>query len=57
MILTDANLQLWIAQNVKKRLITNEYTKDPNNPNFVYVQNKFFKKEPTEKVALLNIGS
>jgi len=57
MILSTTNEKLLIANQVQKRLITNEYIRDPNNPNFKYIKEKFFYNEPNDKVALLNTGS
>ena len=54
MILNTANFSLLVSQQVKKRLITNEYLKDPNNPNFKYIKEKWFQNEQNDKVALLN---
>ena len=43
-------------QVIQKRLITNEYLKDPNNENYKYIQEKFFKWQE-DKTNILNTWS
>ena len=45
------------AQSKLKSLETNEYLTDVLNENFGYVRDKFFKRETSDKVKLLNVGS
>jgi hypothetical protein len=40
-----------------KKYQTNEYIRDKNNPNFVYIKDKFFANEKIEKIATLVVGS
>jgi len=56
-MINQNSLSLLATQNSKKKLTTNEYLTDSNNPNFKYIRDKFFNREPVDKVKLLNTGS
>lgn len=56
-MITQNSLALLAFQNSQKKLITNEYIEDVNNPNFKYIQTKFFNLDPVDKVKLLNTWS
>ncbi|HPO05589.1 MAG TPA: hypothetical protein PLQ36_00600 [Candidatus Gracilibacteria bacterium] len=56
-MITTSELQLLREQAGKKRLVTNEYLIDKNNPNFKYVASKFFNGRSNTEVQLLNNGS
>lgn len=57
--ITQAAYDKIVAQNKMKNLINNKYLKDPKDPNFQYITNKFFynEAEKEKKTKLFNVGS